>query len=147
MYELHRKHLSFQHSNGRKCESSFGICGEDVGCVWGSMYLQRSESLEPKRSSIDFKSETIQINYTTVKNLSTVFKDKTKTSSSKRTYVLLPEIKDLLLNLYGKQKTIRSCLEVLILILTILSLGQMVNSLDQIMLLEDFKECEKKWFF
>ena len=66
--------------------------------------LRRSEVLGLKWSAIDFNNNTIQIRHTVVKNLSIVSKDKTKTSSSKRTYVLLPEIKDLLLNLYSEQK-------------------------------------------
>ncbi len=65
--------------------------------------LRRSEVLGLKWGAIDFNNNTIEIRHTVVKNLTVVAKDKTKTVSSNRTYTLLPEIKELLLNV--KEKT------------------------------------------
>lgn len=61
--------------------------------------LRRSEVLGLKWSAIDFNTNTFVINHTVVKNLTTVSKDKTKTSSSNRVYYLLSEIRDLFLSL------------------------------------------------
>ena len=66
--------------------------------------LRRSEALGLKWSAIDFENNTIEINHTVVQNLSIVAKDKTKTNSSQRKYVLLPEIKEILLDLFEKTK-------------------------------------------
>ncbi len=65
--------------------------------------LRRSEVLGLKWGAIDFNNDTIEIRHTVVKNLTVVAKDKTKTVSSNRTYMLLPEIKELLLHV--KEKT------------------------------------------
>lgn len=67
--------------------------------------LRRSEVLGLKWSAIDFENNAIEINHTVVQNLSIVAKDKTKTSSSKRKYVLLPEIKEVLIELHKKTVT------------------------------------------
>ncbi|MDQ5983015.1 MAG: Tyrosine recombinase XerC [Eubacteriales bacterium SKADARSKE-1] len=66
--------------------------------------LRRSEVLGLKWSAIDFKNNTIEISHTVVQNLSIVAKDKTKTNSSQRKYVLLPEIKEILLDLFKRSK-------------------------------------------
>lgn len=65
--------------------------------------LRRSEVLGLRWSAIDFERNMIQINHTVVKNLTVVAKDKTKTAASNRSYELLPEIRELLLDL--KEKT------------------------------------------
>ena len=61
--------------------------------------LRRGEVLGLKWSAIDFKNDKIKINHTVVKHTTIVAKDKTKTEASRREYVLLPEIKAVLLNL------------------------------------------------
>ena len=61
--------------------------------------LRRSEVLGLKWSAIDFKNDKIKINHTVVKHTTVVAKDKTKTEASRREYILLPEIKAVLLNL------------------------------------------------
>lgn len=61
--------------------------------------LRRSEVLGLKWSAIDFKNDTVEINHTVVMNLSIVAKDKTKTAAGKRIYALIPELKEVLLNL------------------------------------------------
>ena len=77
-----------------------------VGVFYG---LRRSEIIGLKWSAIDFVNETISIKHTvlqtTVDNKFTLIqKDRAKTNSSIRTLPLVPEFKDLLLNLEEKQK-------------------------------------------
>lgn len=67
--------------------------------------LRRSEVLGLKWSAIDFDKETLSICHTVVKGSSIVAKDRTKTESSRRTFPLLPEIKEMLLN---RKETARS---------------------------------------
>lgn len=67
--------------------------------------LRRSEVLGLKWDAINFKDETLAIKHTVVKNITTVAKDKTKNFSSKRRYKLLPEIKEILIDLKNAQKT------------------------------------------
>ena len=64
--------------------------------------LRRSEVLGLKWSAINFENDTVEIKHTVVKNITIVAKDKTKTAAGKRKYVLLPEIKEVLLNLRKK---------------------------------------------
>ena len=66
--------------------------------------LRRGEVLGLKWSAIDFENNTIKINHTVTQTLTLVAKDKTKTATSKREYYLLPEIKELLLNLRTEQR-------------------------------------------
>lgn len=58
--------------------------------------LRRSEVLGLKWSAVDFDRNTLTINHTVVKNLTTVGKDHTKTETSNRTFQLLPECKEML---------------------------------------------------
>lgn len=58
--------------------------------------LRRSEVLGLKWSAVDFVRNTLTINHTVVKNLTTVGKDHTKTETSNRTFQLLPECKEML---------------------------------------------------
>jgi len=58
--------------------------------------LRRSEVLGLKWSAIDFERETLTIRHTVVKNLTIEAKDSTKTSTSRRTFQLLPEVGALL---------------------------------------------------
>lgn len=67
--------------------------------------LRRGEVLGLKWSAIDFKNNKIKINHTVVKHTTTIAKDKTKTEASRREYILLPEIKAVLLDLHKETKT------------------------------------------
>lgn len=58
--------------------------------------LRRSEVLGLKWTAIDFQNDTITIQHTVVKNLTIQGKDRTKTESSRRTFQLLPECKEML---------------------------------------------------
>lgn len=78
-------------------------CEADVLCpllrmtaVYG---LRRSEVLGLKWDSIDFETDTLIIKHTVAKVTKVVQKDKTKTASSRRSFPLLPEIKEMLLEL------------------------------------------------
>ncbi len=66
--------------------------------------LRRSEVLGLKWSAIDLKNDIVDISHTVVENLTIVAKDKTKTAAGKRKYILLPEIKELLLKVKSEQK-------------------------------------------
>ncbi len=61
--------------------------------------LRRSEVLGLKWSAVDFRADIISIRHTVVKNLTTEAKDSTKTDSSRRSFQLLPEVKEMLLEL------------------------------------------------
>lgn len=63
--------------------------------------LRRSEVLGLRWSAIDFKRDTVTICHTVVKGLTVEAKDTTKTSSSRRVFQLLPEVKQLLLLFRG----------------------------------------------
>lgn len=60
--------------------------------------LRRSEVLGLKWNSINFERDTLQICHTVVKVNETVCKDKTKNASSFRSFPLVPEIKQLLID-------------------------------------------------
>lgn len=60
--------------------------------------LRRSEVLGLKWNSINFENNTLQICHTVVKVNEVVYKDKTKNASSFRTFPLVPEIKELLID-------------------------------------------------
>lgn len=64
--------------------------------------LRRSEVLGLRWQDVNFYTNTITIRHTVVKNLTTEAKDSTKTMSSRRTFQLLPEIRDILLTLRSK---------------------------------------------
>lgn len=59
----------------------------------------RSEVLDLKWFAVDFENNTADINHTIVENLSIVAKDKTKTIAGRRKCILLPELKEVLLEL------------------------------------------------
>ena len=61
--------------------------------------LRRSEVLGLKWSAIDLENDTVEIKHTVVKNVTIVAKDKTKTAAGRRKYILLPEIKKVLIEL------------------------------------------------
>lgn len=69
--------------------------------------LRRSEVLGLKWDSIDFDNGTLTIKHTVAKVTTVVEKDKTKNSSSHRSFPLLPNIRDLLLSLKQQEKTNR----------------------------------------
>lgn len=79
---------------------------EEIGpIVFVTLYygLRKSEALGLRWQAVDFENNTISINHTVVSNGHIVRKDSTKTYSSRRSYQLLPDIKDLLLKLQEKQ--------------------------------------------
>ena len=61
--------------------------------------LRRSEVLGLRWQSVDFRRNTLTIEHTVVKNITTEAKDATKTQSSRRTFALLPEIREMLAEL------------------------------------------------
>ena len=61
--------------------------------------LRRSEVLGLKWQALDFVKNTITIEHTVVKNITVEAKDTTKTENSKRVFQLLPEIREMLLEL------------------------------------------------
>ena len=74
--------------------------------VYVTLYygLRRSEVLGLKWDAVNFEKNTIEIKHTVVKNLTVVAKDKTKTAASKRSYPLLPEVRELLLRVKDEQQ-------------------------------------------
>ncbi len=69
--------------------------------------LRRSEMLGLKWDAIDFGNETISIQHTVVLSDTVLKKDKTKNTSSKRKYPLLPEVKMLLDEMLDEQENNR----------------------------------------
>lgn len=67
--------------------------------VFTTLYygLRRSEVLGLKWQAIDFEKDTLSICHTVVKGSTIEAVDDTKTASSRRTFPLLPEVKELLL--------------------------------------------------
>lgn len=67
--------------------------------VYVTLYygLRRSEALGLRWSAIDFEKNTLSINHTVVKNRTIEHKDSTKTQASRATYVLLDDVRDVLL--------------------------------------------------
>ena len=76
-------------------------------CVTLYYGLRRSEVLGLRWQAIDFDKNTLMINHTVVKNLSVEYKNKTKTTTSKKTYELLPAVKDILLKLKAQENNNR----------------------------------------
>jgi len=66
--------------------------------------LRRSEVLGLKWNAIDFSANTLRIQHTVVRQKTLVVKDKTKSLNSRRAYQLLPEIKEILLELHGNSQ-------------------------------------------
>ncbi len=66
--------------------------------------LRRSEVLGLKWDAIDFENNMLRIRHTVVKQRTIIAKDSTKSTASRREYPLLPEIKDVLLQLWEKKK-------------------------------------------
>lgn len=66
--------------------------------------LRRSEALGLCWDCVNFESETITIRRTVSKVTTVVAKDKTKNTSSRRSFPMTPEIKELLLNLKAQQE-------------------------------------------
>lgn len=65
--------------------------------------LRRGEVIGLKWSAIDFKNNVLKINHIITQTLTLTAKDRTKTSSGKRDYILIPEIKEML-NLVKKKQ-------------------------------------------
>jgi integrase len=65
--------------------------------------LRRSEALGLRWSAVDFEANTIKIEHTVVKLLSTEYKDRTKSKTSMRTFPLIDDVRDLLLKLKEKR--------------------------------------------
>lgn len=66
--------------------------------------LRRSEALGLRWDCVNFEAETITIRRTVSKVTTVVEKDKTKNASSRRSFPMTPEIKELLLNLKAQQE-------------------------------------------
>ena len=66
--------------------------------------LRRSEVLGLKWDAIDFDNNTIKIQHTVVKQSTIIAKDTTKSFSSRRTYPMLDEVREVLLSIREKQK-------------------------------------------
>lgn len=77
------------------------------GLVYTTLYygLRRSEVLGLRWSAIDFEHNTLTINHTVVKNLTVVRKDSVKTQSSFHTYLLIPDVKEVLWREYQHKKS------------------------------------------
>ena len=83
---------------------------EEIGpIVYVTLYygLRKSEALGLRWQAVDFEANTITINHTVVSNGHIVEKDSTKTYSSRRTFELLPDVKELLLKLKAQQEEYR----------------------------------------
>ena len=65
--------------------------------------LRRSELMGLKWDAIDFDNNTLTIKHTVVLSKKVVKKDKTKNRTSNRTYPLLPEVREILLELQKQQ--------------------------------------------
>lgn len=67
--------------------------------VYTTLYygLRRSEVLGLRWSAVDFENNTLSINHTVVKNRTVVEKDTTKSQCSFHTYVLIEDVKEVLL--------------------------------------------------
>lgn len=74
--------------------------------VYTTLYygLRRSEVLGLRWSAVDFKNNTLTINHTVVKNRTIVQKDSTKTQSSHHTYMLIDDVREVLLKQKAKQE-------------------------------------------
>lgn len=74
--------------------------------VYTTLYygLRRSEALGLRWSAVDFKNNTLTINHTVVKNRTIVQKDSTKTQSSHHTYMLIDDVREVLLKQKEKQE-------------------------------------------
>ena len=80
---------------------------EEIGpIVYVTLYygLRKSEALGLRWQAVDFDANTITINHTVVGGSHIVAKDSTKSYCSRRTYELLPDVKDLLLKLKDREK-------------------------------------------
>lgn len=69
--------------------------------------LRRSEILGLQWSAIDFEKDTMAIRHVVVKSRTVEAKDTTKSYNSRRSFKLLPEVKELLLNLKHEQEMLR----------------------------------------
>ena len=65
--------------------------------------LRRGEVIGLKWSAIDFKNDSVKIEHIVTNADKVITKDRTKTVSSKRIYVLIPELKKLLLEIKKEQ--------------------------------------------
>jgi integrase len=74
--------------------------------VYMTLYygLRKSEVLGLKWNSVDFDANTVKIRHTVVKNRSIIAKDSTKAQAGRRTFELLPEVKEMLLSLKANQE-------------------------------------------
>ena len=70
--------------------------------------LRRSEVLGLKWSAVDFDQNTITIKHVVVKNRTVEAKDSTKTYSSRRTFEILPEVREMLLHLKEEEQLNRA---------------------------------------
>lgn len=66
--------------------------------------LRRSETLGLKWDAIDFDNDTLVIKHTVVKHKTIVKKDRTKSKSSRGTFMLLPDVRELLIQVKAQQE-------------------------------------------
>ncbi|MDL2232773.1 site-specific integrase [Ruminococcaceae bacterium OttesenSCG-928-L11] len=66
--------------------------------------LRRSEALGLKWDAISFDDDTLEIKHTVVKHKTIVAKDRTKSKASHGTFVLLPDVRELLLQVKAQQE-------------------------------------------
>lgn len=66
--------------------------------------LRRSEVLGLRWEAINFQQDTLTINHTVVKSLTIEAKNSTKTASSRRTFQLLPEVREILQEMYHQRR-------------------------------------------
>lgn len=69
--------------------------------------LRRSEVLGLKWDAIDFDNNRISIKSTVVRNYTLVRKDKTKSNSSRRSFELIPDVKQMLIKIKAQQSEYR----------------------------------------
>ena len=65
--------------------------------------LRKSEDLGLRWSAINFSRNTLTINHTVVKSKTIIEKDTTKSYSSRRTFELLPEVREVLIALKSRE--------------------------------------------
>ena len=94
--------LSAEEAN-RVLDGFSGDILQPLICVTLYYGLRRSEVLGLKWDAIDFENDTLEIKHTVVKHKTIVAKDRTKSKSSRGTFTLLPEVKEILLSLREQQ--------------------------------------------
>ncbi|NLA72378.1 MAG: site-specific integrase [Clostridiales bacterium] len=94
--------------NGKQAEELLEKTKDDVlypiiliALLYG---LRRSEIVGLKWDSIDFENDTLTVNHTVSGVTEMVYKDKTKSCASYRTFPLIPNVKNILLDIKRKER-------------------------------------------